>query len=80
MLLRFAVAFLEFLLSPLVAVGHNRSEPLFEYCLAIRVDFVEGDGSEAGPLGGEGEAADAAKEIKVSWFMVHGFQSLSAAT
>jgi hypothetical protein len=41
----------------------NSPEPSPEHFLAERLDFTEGDGAETGPLGREGEAADAGEEV-----------------
>lgn len=37
----------------------------------VGVEFGMGDGAESGPLGGEGEAADAGEEVEVGGCMVH---------
>ena len=49
-------------------VGHS-PEPFLDDRLREWLDFAEPDGAEAGGLGGEGEASNAGKQVKVSWFI-----------
>lgn len=51
-------------------VWHSR-ELECEMAAAERRDFAEADGAESGPLGGEGEASNAGKQVKMGWCMVH---------